>query len=189
MDAKRVRLDMKTLAALSVLTIAAACGPPPRAIIVHTVNVPARGPSGSLAQPLSAELPVDQVIIIPTRPATPLQRPIQGGNRVTMTATNADVRELLPALASAAGVSLAMTSDVRGRVSINLRDVSALDALRAVIEEAGLTVGSSEIAAPFPSVVFYQLPVNVNTASAATIKARYGVGDSVANWIVRGRVW
>ncbi len=180
---KGVGIDMKKLAALSALTVAAACGPPPKALVVRSAPAPV-----PISPVLSVQLPVDQVII-PTRPVTPLQRATPGGNKITMTASNADVRELLPALASAAGVSLVMTSDVRGRVSVNLRDVSALDALRAVIEEAGLTVGSSEIPSPYPNVVFYQLPVNVNTASAATIKARYGVSDSVANWIVRGRTW
>lgn len=182
---KGMRIDMKKLAALSALTIAAACGPPPQAIVVRTVPVvPAAQPQ---AQVLTPQLPVDQVII-PTRPVTPIQR-TPGTNRITMTATNADVREILPALASAAGVSLIMTPDVRGRVSVNLRDVSAVDALRAVIEEAGLTVGTSEIPVPYSSVVFYNLPVNINTASVATIKARYGVSDTVANWIVKGRIW
>lgn len=164
---------------------AAACGPPPRAVVVQTVSAPPMpGPA-----PLTTVLPVDQ-IIIPTRPATPITQSGSGSNRrVSMTATNADVRDLLPALASAAGVSLIMTSDVRGRISLNLRDVSAIDALRAVIEEAGLTVGTSEVKIPFGPVVFYQIPVNINSASAATIKARYSVSDTLANWVVSGRSW
>ncbi len=181
---KTMRMDLTRLAAVSALALAPACGPPPRAVIVRTLPAPAATPR---AQVLLDDLPVDQVII-PTRPVTPIQRS-PGSNRITMTATNADVRDLLPALASAAGVSLIMTPDVQGRVSVNLRDVSALEALRAVIDEAGLTVGTSEIPVPYPSVVFYNLPVNVNSASAATIKARYGVSDTVANWIVKGRVW
>jgi hypothetical protein len=175
------RIHMKRLAALSALLVACA---PPQAVIVSTVPVPAPAPVITVEQPM----PVDQVII-PTRPVTPLQGSVVKVNRITMTATNADVRELLPALASAAGVSLVMASDVRGRVSVNLRDVPAIDALRAVIEEAGLTTGTSELTQPFSPVVFYNLPVNVNTASAATIKARYAVTDSVANWIVRARNW
>lgn len=181
---KGMRIEMKKLAALSALTIAAACGPPPQALIVRTIPVPAAQPQ---AQVLSAPLPVDQVII-PTRPVTPIQR-TPGSNKITMTATNADVRDLLPALAAAAGVSLVMRPDVRGRVSVNLRDVSAMDALRAVIDEAGLTVGTSEIPVPYSAVVFYNLPVNINTASAASIKARYAVSDTVANWIVKARNW
>ncbi|MBA2686962.1 MAG: hypothetical protein H0U64_02570 [Gemmatimonadaceae bacterium] len=166
----------------------AACGPPPQALIVRTVNVPSTSAAPAPA-PLGAPLPVDQVFI-PTRPASPITQTGSAGNRrVSMTATNADVRDLLPSLASAAGVSLTMTSDVRGRISLNLRDVPAMDALRAVIEEAGLTIGTSEIPLPYGPVVFYQLPVNINAASAATIKARYAVSDSLASWIVRGRTW
>lgn len=174
---------MKKLLAVCAVGIAA-CGPPPKALVVRTVNVPVISPT-----PLAASLPVDQVII-PTRPASPItQTGPAGSRRVTMTAANADVRDLLPSLASAAGVSLIMTSDVRGRISLNLRDIPAIDALRAVIEEAGLTIGTSEIPLPYGPVVFYQLPVNINTASAATIRARYAVSDSLASWIVRGRTW
>lgn len=174
---------MNRLIALCAVGIAA-CGPPPRALVVRTTNPPA-----SSSQLPMAQLAVDQVII-PTRPSAAItQTGPAGSRRVSMTATNADVRDLLPSLASAAGVSLIMTSDVRGRISLNLRDIPAVDALRAVIEEAGLTVGTSEIPLPYGPVVFYQLPVNINTASAATIKARYSVSDTVANWIVRGRSW
>lgn len=175
----------KVVASIAVVVAAlVGCGPPPGAIIITGVPAP---PPSQQSQPPASELRVDQVII-PSKPVTPVQRPgISSTNRITLTATNANVRELLPVLAAAAGVSLVMGSDVKGRVSVNLRDVPAVDALKAVIEEAELTVGINGIPVPFSPVVFFQLPVDINTASAATIKARYDVSTEVAEWIVRAR--
>lgn len=174
-----------TVGLVTLMLAAAACGPPPGAIIITQVPVPVSQPQ---SEPPASELRIDQVIV-PAKPVLPVQRTGPGiTNRITLTATNADVRELLPVLASAAGVSLVMGSDVRGRVSVSLRDVAAVDALRAVIEEAGLTVGINGIPVPFSPVVFYQLPVNINTASAATIKARFDVSTETAEWIVRARL-
>ena len=173
------------LAALSPFAVLIACGPPPGARRPTPVPTPAHGTDNGLA----AVLPMDQ-IVSPTRPVAPLPLPKSAEtNRISLTATNADVRELIPVLAQAAGISLVMTPEVRGRVNVYLRDVTALDALRAVIKEAGLTVGEDEIPQPFAPAVFYLLPVNINTASAPVIKARFAVSDSMANWIVRARTW
>ncbi len=156
----------------------AACTVPHAAVIA---------PMPAPAQPELAPLPSEQVIV-PTRPVTPLQAPpFRSTARISLNARNADVRELLPALASAAGISLVLGPDVSGRVSVNLRNVLAIDALRAVIDEAGLSVGTPVIDVPFGPVVFYQLPVNVNTASASTIKLRFGVSDELAGWVVGAR--
>jgi hypothetical protein len=156
-------------------------------VIVQTI--PSAPVSVNPPAVILGQLPVDQVII-PTRPATPLVVPsATNTNRITLTATNANVREVLPALAAAAGISLVMTPEVTGRISLYLRDVSPLDAMRAVIDQAGLTVGENVIPVPYGPVVFFQLPVNVNTASAPVLKARFGISDSTANWLVRARSW
>lgn len=166
---------------------AIACGPPPRAIIVQTFP-PSQAPVNPPAVVLG-ELTIDQVII-PSRPVTPLVVPsATSPNKISLTATNANVREVLPAIAAAAGISLVMTPDVKGRISLYLKDVAPLDALRAVIDEAGLVVGENVIPVPYGPVVFFQLPVNVNTASAPVLKARFGISDSTANWLVRARSW
>lgn len=175
---KRVATPAMTL----VMAMAAACGPPPRAIVLEPVPV-----RETLAAPLAAELPMDQ-IIVPTQRVTPLSEPKQT-QRINLTAINAPVRELLPELAAAAGVSIVMAPDVTGRVTVSLHDVPAMDALRAVIDQAGLTVGPSFLPNPVGPVVFYQIPVNLNTASAATIRARYDVQQTTADFIVKARSW
>lgn len=179
----RIQQGIRFVVAIAPVAWSAACGPPPQALIVRTVAVPVKPPDT-----ITGMLALDQ-IIVPARPAAPFQiQTSPATNRISLTAVNADVRELLPALARAAGISLIMLPDVRGRVSVYLRDVSALDALKAVINEARLVVGEDDIPRPFGPVVFYQLPVNVNNATAATIKSRFGVSDSLANWLVLSRI-
>ena len=111
------------------------------------------------------------------------------GSRITLTSSNADLRDLLPLLATAAGVDLVMGPEVRGRVSVRFQNVRAIDALMAVIEQAGLTVGETWPDTPLMKPVFYDLPVNVNFASAATIRARFDVTPRLAEWLVKGRTF
>lgn len=107
--------------------------------------------------------------------------------RVTLTASNADARTLLLWLAQEAGVSLVVAPDVISRVSVHFEDVQASDAMRAIIAEAGLSVLTAPRQPNWPPVVFYQLPVNVNGASAERIIERFGVSAEMAGWIVESR--
>lgn len=107
--------------------------------------------------------------------------------RVSITANNADARTLLLWLAQQAGVSLLVAPDVTARVSVAFTNVPAVDAMRAVIAQAGLSVLASAPQSPWPPVVFRQLPVNINQASVETIVARFGVTVEMAKWIVENR--
>jgi hypothetical protein len=59
----------------------------------------------------------------------------------------------------------------------------------AVIEQAGLTVGSPGPQLPWEKPVFYDLPVNINDASAATLKTRFNLTQPLADFIVRARTF
>lgn len=107
--------------------------------------------------------------------------------RVTLTANGADVRTLLLWLAREAGVSIVVSPDVSARVSVSFNDVPAAEAIRAIMAEARLSVLTSALQSPWPAVVFYRLPVNVNTASPQVIAASFGVSDDLAKWIVESR--
>jgi hypothetical protein len=133
-----------------------------------------------------AELPPIPVEVIAT---DSLSAPVPIGGRITLTSINADLRDLLPLLASAAGVSLVMGPEVRGRVSVRFQNVPAIDALNAVIQQAGLVVGEPGPGAPWSKPAFYDLPVNINHASAATIRARFELTSQLANWIVASRIF
>lgn len=126
------------------------------------------------------------ISIAPTRSQDPLAG-LDATKRVTLSANNASARTLLLSLAREAGVSLIVSPDVTARVSVNFNDVPAAEAMRAIITEAGLSVLTAGLQSPWPPVVFYQLPVNVNQASAETIVARFGVSAEMAKWLVESR--
>lgn len=148
--------------------------------------------------PAPSPTPVPGPLVIADLPPVPVQTLVndssrtpsrEQGERITLTSTNADLRDLLPLLASAAKVNLVMGPEVRGRISVRFQNVRAIDALNAVIEQAGLVVGDPAPEAPWPRPVFYDLPVNVNKASAATLRARFDITQRLADWIVAGRTF
>jgi hypothetical protein len=126
------------------------------------------------------------VTIAPPRSRDPFAE-LGATKRITLTANNANARTLLLSLAQEAGVSLIVSPDVTARVSVAFNDVPAAEAMRAVVAEAGLSVMTAGPQSPWPPVVFYQLPVNVNQVSAETIVARFGVSADMARWIVESR--
>ena len=129
----------------------------------------------------------DTLVLIP---ADPGRRDVLGagnGRRVTLTTSGADARQLIVWLAQQAGISLVVSEDVNARLSVAFQDVLAVDALRAVMAEAGLSVLTGGPRAPWGPVVFYQLPVNVERATAEVIAARFGVSLDLARFIVESR--
>jgi hypothetical protein len=127
------------------------------------------------------------ITLAPVRSRDPLAG-IVSDKRITLTTANQDVRMLLLWLAEQAGASMVISPDVNARITVSFRDVSVVEAMRAVMAEAGLSVLVGPMEAPWPPVVFYQLPVNINTASAEAIAARFGVSLEMARFIVESRV-
>lgn len=110
------------------------------------------------------------------------------GPPITLSAVDVDVRVLLPAIAEAAGISMVLGPDVQGRVSVNLVDVPAREALQMILEQAELGVVTERPPPPWGPVVFYAIPVNIDQASVDLIRARFGVSRELAEWIVQNRV-
>lgn len=169
----RIRCD-----ALAACILSAGCG----AFSSKSTAAPHPVPLPSTLPPLAVDL-----VAVPSVLRSSLDTVGGKSSRITLSASNADVRELLPALASASGVSMVMAPDVRGRVTVHFVDADAREVLRAVIEQAGLTLGPVQLIAPYPKPVFYDLPVNANAASAATIQARFGVSAELAALMVAAR--
>lgn len=158
---------------------------PPLAACLAVIG--ACAPSIKPLPPVAGELPplpVEQVSIITTPP--PAGEPQGALPRVTLNAARADVRILIPALAQIAGVSVVMDSTVRGIVAVRFENLPAIEALHSVIDAAGLVI-ETEIEKPWPKSVFYPPPVNVNTAPAGVISARFGVSAKLADLIVKSR--
>lgn len=144
--------------------------------------------------PLPAQAPLPALPAADLRPPTPIVLPpsdpaaLPPGPPVTLTSADVDLRVLLVALAEAAGLSLIVGPEVRGRVSVNLVDVPARDALREILASAGLDLAAGPPRAPLAPVIFYAVPVDIDEASAELIVARFGVSREAAEWIVRHRI-
>ncbi|HXD49212.1 MAG TPA: hypothetical protein VN600_10575 [Gemmatimonadaceae bacterium] len=142
----------------------------------RTTTVPALS-----AEPL-AEPPVAATTRADTAHAAPEQM-------MTLTG-DWDVRLALEEIAKTAGYSLIVSPAVPARkVRLSIVNAPASQALAAVLETAQLTLEPTRGPKPpwNPSVVFYQVPVNVDSLSADAIMKRFGVSRDIANLIVTGR--
>ena len=147
---------------------------------VQGVSAPApTNPSGLPALPT---LPADA--LVEQRVAPPRVENL--GQRISVRAIDADARALLVGIAHEAGINMVVSSDVNRRVSLTLNDVPAIQAIQEIAVAANLTIATPENRV-LPSVVYYQLPVNVNAASAETIAKRFGVSEELARFIVESR--
>jgi hypothetical protein len=101
----------------------------------------------------------------------------------------ADVKPLLQFIAQEGGFSLVLPIGLDKRVNVDLREVTVSQALATVLAAAGLSLApTAGMTAPAnTSVVFYQLPVNVDSLPAEAIMKRFGVSREIAEMIVRSR--
>jgi hypothetical protein len=101
-----------------------------------------------------------------------------------------DVRTLLDFIAKSGGFTLVYSPGIAKRVRVQLTNVPVSVALETVLSLAGLTLGAATPATQAPgatSVVFYQLPVNVDSLPVEAIMKRFGVGRTIAELIVESR--
>lgn len=101
--------------------------------------------------------------------------------------TDADVRPLLDFVARAGGFTLVYPQSLNRKVRVQLNDVPVSVALRTLLSLANLEIETTTPGARPPSrssVVFYELPVNVDSLSADAIVKRFGVGRAIADLIV-----
>jgi hypothetical protein len=101
-----------------------------------------------------------------------------------------DVRPLLEFVARAGGYRLIYPANLSRKVRVELNDVPASVALATLLELADLTLEPTtptELRPLNRPVVFYELPVNVDSLSADAIVARFGVSRAVADMIVAAR--
>jgi hypothetical protein len=154
---------------------------------------PAAAAAATSTRVATAPLPeIPAVAIASPRSITPVQPRdaldlVASDRLVSVHAVDADVRSLLLLIAKEGGVSIIVDPEVSGRVWVTLTNVPVVDALRAVIQSAHLTVTSASTNAAQAAIVFYQLPVNVNTAPAPAIAARYDVSDEMARWVAENQ--
>jgi hypothetical protein len=126
---------------------------------------------------------------LPAAPSIPqvTERPATStALRVTITADNADAREVLLAIARVGGLNVVVSSEIRTRVTAHLIGIPADQAIQAIADVTGLRV--LRPAAPgSATVVFFQQPVDVNRARAETITSRFGVSKELAKFVVEAQ--
>lgn len=175
--------------ALAIAVLAAGCAPG----WYHTHTAPAVAPAPPPAPlpELTTEQRVDTAapFVAPGRydVPDPLAR-LPLGEPVTLSATAVSVPALLVALGEAVGISLVLDPEITGEITVAFQDVPAREALRTVLEQAGLFIATGPPEVPWAPVVFYAVPVDIDEASVETIQARFGVSRTMAEFIVRSRV-
>jgi len=101
-----------------------------------------------------------------------------------------DVRLVLAFLADQGKLNLVFSPEINRKIRLQLHDVPVSQALQAVLAASGLTLenlNGAKKTEPTSSVVFYQLPVNVDSLSVEAIMKRFGVGRTAAELIFNSR--
>ncbi len=161
---------MRFLWLVIVGTVACAAGRP-------RVEAPPAPSPGVALPPLGTE-----VVAEPSSETPPRSR----SKPVTLRAVDADMRALLVALGEVAGVNLVISPQVSGRVSLALEEVSAEEALAALLDASGLSA-PGVLSPPWGPAVFFQPPVLLDTLGAEAISQRFAVSPRLARWIVEQR--
>lgn len=102
-----------------------------------------------------------------------------------------DVKQVLDFLANQGHFSLVYSPDIKAKVRLQLNNVPVSVALQTVLTMANLTLESTTEPPKAPgstSVVFYELPVNVDSLGVDAIMKRFGVGRGIAEMIVKSRI-
>ena len=105
--------------------------------------------------------------------------------------TPVDVRIPLRMIAAAGHYGLVVPPEVTKKVTVTIDSVPVSLALKVVLQDANLgLVPSQTTRAKLPydtTVVFYQLPVNVDSLSVDAIMKRFGVSRDIAEMLVLSR--
>lgn len=169
-------------------------------VLATSCAAPARAPRATPA-PAPSPLPPLVVEVLPAAPDPELEYGLlpppgtvqppavdSGPQPITLTATNADLRALILALADALDYDIVLDPEVRGRVSVRFDGVPADVALGAVLDAAGLSIAAGGIKPPYGDVSFYPVPIDVELADLETLMRRYGISRELAEWVVRSRL-
>lgn len=101
-----------------------------------------------------------------------------------------DVRDILTFLGQRAGLRFVYAPEINKKIRVSMNDVPLSLAISTVLSLANLTLEGSNVPGRRPlttSVVFYELPVNVDSLSVDAIMKRFGVGRAVAEMLVEAR--
>jgi hypothetical protein len=163
--------------------VAAACqhAPPPQMV---------SRPPAIPQQQISAPQIVETRTGVPQELLTHSDTSVEEHVQVETYGRDVDVRDILGFLGQRAGVRFVFAPEINKKIRVSMNDVPLSQAISIVLSLANLTLEGSNVPGRRPlstSVVFYELPVNVDSLSVDAIMKRFGVGRTVAEMLVEAR--
>jgi hypothetical protein len=178
MTNRRATISITVFAA--TIALAAACQHPAPPATSPLPMIPAP----QLSEPTLVPVPASQMQMTGTDTAHEIHVDIDTHGR------EVDVRSLLDFLAQQGKFTLVYPSGLDRRVRAQMVNVPISVALETLLAAAQLTVETTTPGAKLPTVpgvVFYELPVNVDSMSAEAMMKRFGISRPVADMIVQSR--
>ncbi len=146
-------------------------------VVSKPLRTPARAPSP--APPPRVSTIVRAGPPAAGQPAGGMALPAAFAQRVTVRSGNA--RSLLLALARESGLNIVVWPDVKKHVSLSLSNVTAYEAINAIMDAADLSLVAPAVATS--PAVFYRLPTDVNQNPAGKIRTKAAVNAELAKWV------
>jgi MSHA biogenesis protein MshL len=128
---------MKRLIAWTCLACVAACAYPPPRLTSVDPEIKAQLPGGATAPKAAANVPPDQALLPPLRMEMPnvQGRPIDP--RFDLSVNNAPALQVFMSIVSGTRYSMLLNPEVTGTVTVNLKDVTVVEALESLRELYG----------------------------------------------------
>jgi len=174
---RRVKAPVIIFAA--AMAIAVACHHPP-----ETVPPPPPLPPQQLSAPAPAPVPLSTTEHPESDTASEKHVDIDTHG------AEVDVRTLLDFLSKEGNFTLVYSPGLNRKVRAQIIHAPISVALQALLAAADLTIETTTPGAKLPTipqVVFYELPVNVDSMSAEAIMKRFGVSREIAETLVHSR--
>jgi hypothetical protein len=168
---------------LAIAVAAAGCH---RATPPQMVSRPPAVPQQQIAAPQVLETRTGVARELMTQTDTAAEEHVQ----VETYGRDVDVRDILAFLGQRAGLRFVFSPEINKKIRVSMNDVPLSQAITTVLSLANLTLEGSNGPGRRPlttSVVFYELPVNVDSLSVEAIMKRFGVGRTVAEMLVQAR--
>jgi len=163
----------------AAMAIAAACHHPPQ-----TIPAPPPLPPQQVAEPTLTPMPMSMMEHLAGDTAS------EKHVSVDTHGAEVDVRSLLDFLSKEGNFTLVYSPGLNRKVRAQIVNAPISVALQALLAAADLTIETTTPGAKLPTipqVVFYELPVNIDSLSVDAIVKRFGVSREIAETLVRSR--
>jgi MSHA biogenesis protein MshL len=153
---------------------------------------------GSMKKPVQVSPPAAPVVSTPPQPSSPEPLPglivtdVEGQkkpeNLYSFSLRDADVRDVLMAISKQTNFNIVAAPDVQGRVTVDLKNVTLLEALDTITDMLNLTYSVKQniirVSRPTPEIRIFSLQyVNLRRTGASSTSAQIGAAGSTGSGI------